>query len=150
MKDSFSWITPKQAAELVGYTARHIQNLITTGKLSAHKEDGKYYIDKSEFFRVFPKAHRLEVEGNSSQRELERQRLQMENELLKETSLRREKEIEFLRNQIESVGIEKSKMLEAIVNQTRMLEHEKKPKLIDQYAKKGWKDLFKRSNDRNM
>lgn len=123
MKDNFSWLTPKQAAELIGFTPRHVQNLISQGKLSATKEDGKYYIEKSEFFRLYPKAHKKELEGNSTQQAAEKERLEFENTVLKETATKQDKEIEFLRNQIESMSTEKSKMLDAIVNTTKLLEH---------------------------
>lgn len=124
MKDSIAWITPKQAALLAGYSTRHIQNYITKGKLSASREDGKYYIDKSEFFRVFPKAHKKEQEGNAAHNESEKMRLEFENEMLKDISSKKDKEIEFLRSQMQFVSHEKAKMLEAIVNQTRLLEHQ--------------------------
>ncbi len=140
MKDEISWLTPKQAAGLVGYTARHIQNLITGGKLSATKDDGKYYIEKSEFFRVFPKAHKKELDGNLSQQQAEREKLEFENNLLKEVSAKKDQEIEFLRNQVEFISTEKIKMLDAIVNQTRLLDHKEEKEMFSK--NKGWKSLF--------
>ncbi len=146
MKDTLTWLTPKQAANLAGYTARHIQNLITGGKLCATKEDGKYYIDKSEFFRVFPTAHKKEQEGNSAQKAAEREKLQFENELLKEMSHKKDQEIEFLRSQVEFVSQEKCKMLDTIVSHTRMLEYKQdlaqKDKMV--VKKKSWIDSLKR------
>lgn len=143
MKDSFSWLTPKQAGVLTGYTARHVQNLITKGKLSATKEDGKYYIDKAELFRVFPSAHRKEQEGNSSQQASEKERLAFENNILKESSIHKDKEIEFLRNQIEFVSNEKVKMLDAIVNQTKLLDHKfEKVQAKKSSIKSRLKDIF--------
>lgn len=146
MKDSYSWLTPKQAGELAGYSARHIQNLIVSGKLSATKEDGKYFIDKAEFFRVFPKAHRKEQEGNSAQREAEKQRLEFENGLLKEVASQKDKEIEFLRSQVVFVSHEKEKMLDALVGQTRLLEHKQKKEDIE-VNKKDWKRIFRLKKD---
>lgn len=145
MKDSFSWLTPKQAGELAGYSARHIQNLIVSGKLSASKEDGKYFIDKSEFFRVFPKAHRKEQEGNSAQQAAEKQRLELENGLLKEISSQKDKEIEFLRNQVEFVSQEKVKMLDVIVSNTKLLEYKQEKAKEDSTPKKkiNWKEIFR-------
>lgn len=140
MKETVSWLTPKQAGKLSGYTGRHITNLIIKGRLSATKEDGKYYIDKSEFFRVFPDAHLKEQHGNSAEKAEEKARIEMENNLLREMSSQKDKEIEFLRNQVENVAIEKSKMLEAIVNQTRILEYQKTND--SQVKKTGWKNLF--------
>lgn len=144
MKDNFSWLTPKQAGELAGYSARHIQNMITSGKLSASKEDGKYYIDKAEFFRLFPKAHRKEQEGTSSEIEAEKQRLEFENNLLKEVAIQKEKEIEFLRNQVEFVSIEKVKMLDAIVNHSKLLDHKSSK---EAFKVRNWKDFFKLKKD---
>lgn len=145
MKDDFSWLTPKQAGALAGYTARHIQNLITTGKLSATKEDGKYYIEKSEFFRMFPKAHKKEQEGNAAQQIAEKERLEFENTLLKEAASKNDKEIEFLRNQIEFISTEKTKMLDTIVSTTKLLEYKdetaKEKKLSN--TVRNWKDIFK-------
>lgn len=146
MKDSYSWLTPKQAGELAGYSARHIQNLIVNGKLTATKEDGKYFIDRAEFFRVFPKAHRKEQEGNSAQREAEKQRLEFENDLLKEVAASKDKEIEFLRSQVIFVSHEKEKMLDALVGQTRLLEHKQKKEDINA-DKKDWKKIFRLKKD---
>lgn len=144
MKDSSSWITPKKAAELVGYSTRHIQNYITSGKLCATKEDGKYFIEKSEFFRVFPKAHKKEQQGNIAEQIAEKTRLERENEMLRDMAQKKDQEIEFLRKQMEFQSHEKSKMLEAIVGHTRLLEHKTinvsegdLPKTIN------WKGIFK-------
>ncbi len=144
MKDNPSWLTPKQAAEIAGYSTRHIQNYITNGKLCATREDGKYYIDKSEFYRVFPKAHKKEQQGNFAQTEAEKERLERENEILKDIAKKKDEEIEFLRTQMEFVAQEKAKMLDAIVGQTRLLEHRKS--VMDNEStprKPGWKDMFK-------
>jgi hypothetical protein len=145
MKDSFSWLTPKQAGELSDYSARHIQNMITSGKLNAHKEDGKYYIDKAEFFRVFPKAHKKELEGNSALVIAEKERLEMENQMLKEMTSKTTSEVEFLRSQIEFISNEKTKMMDVIVSNTRLLEHKKELMEEEESAKKRtWKNIFKR------
>lgn len=146
MRDNFSWITPKQAGELAGYTARHIQNMITTGKLSATKEDGKYYIEKSEFFRLFPKAHKKELEGNSAQQVAEKERLAFENTMLKDTASQKDKEIEFLRNQINFISQEKTKMLDTIVSTTKLLEYKDETEQEKKSAlkRKNWRDFFKR------
>ncbi len=119
MKDNFSWLTPKQAADLSDYSARHIQNLIVDGKLSATREDGRYYIERSEFFRVFPAAKRKELSRNIALQESEHARLELENTILKDMASKKEREVEFLRHQIDTATNEKGKMLEAIVNQTR-------------------------------
>lgn len=134
MADNYSWLTPKQVANLTGFTARHIQNLITQGKLSATKEDGKYYIDKSEVFRVFPKAHKKEQEGNIAQIISEKERLEFESSMLRDALSNKEKEVEFLRNQIEFISNEKLKMLETITSTTRLLDHKKD---------KNWSNIFR-------
>ena len=149
MKDDLSWLTPKQAAEILGFSARHIQNQITSGKLSATKEDGKYYIEKSEFFRVFPKAHKKEQEGNIAHQNAERERLAIENTMLKDASAQKEREIEFLRKQIDFISQEKTKMLDTIVSTTRLLEYkDDKNKETKKYIKtKNWRDIFKIKKD---
>lgn len=148
MKDSVAWLTPKQAGTLAGYTARHIQNMIVAGRLSATKEDGKYYIDKSEFFRVFPRAHKKEQEGNLTQTVAEKERLELENNLLKEMASQKDKEIEFLRNQVEFVSHEKVKMLDAIVNQTKLLEYKNEKEMTEKDEKKRlWKTFFQSKKD---
>lgn len=146
MKDSVSWLTPKQAGELAGYSARHIQNLITKGRVSATKEDGKYCIDKAEFFRAFPDAHRKEQAGNVAQKELDGARMMVENEMLKEMVLTKDKEIAFLRNQLESFNKEKSQMLDAITHHARLLEY-KEVKLDHKEVKRSWTDVFKARKD---
>ena len=51
-------LSTKEAAEESGFSARHIQKMIKTGKLSASRAyGGSYLIDKSEFYRVFPGSH---------------------------------------------------------------------------------------------
>lgn len=125
MKDSPSVLSPRQAGELAGKTARHIQHMINDGRLSATKQDGRYYIDKAEFFRVFPEAHMDEQKRNRSGLESEKERLEFENGMLKEIASSRNKEIEFLRNQIESISLEKTKMLEVISTHTRILGQRK-------------------------
>lgn len=135
MKDSSSWITASDAAKLLGCTSRHITNCITRGKLSANKEDGKYYIDKSELFRVFPAAHIKEQERNPVTQKLESERIKLENTMLKEMTYQKDKEIEFLRNQIEVFNKKESQMLDTIQSHTRLLEYQ---------GRKKWSDLFKR------
>lgn len=148
MKDSVSWLTPKQAGELAGYSARHIQNLISKGKISARKEEGKYLIDKAEFFRVFPEAHKKEKAGNIAQKDIDNARMEKENEMLKEIASQKDKEIAFLRSQIESFTQEKSQMLEAITHHARLLEHkETSHKRVSSSEKKSWLEIFKRKKD---
>lgn len=134
MKETSSYLTSSEAALLVGCTSRHITNCITRGKLSASKEDGIYYIDKSEFFRVFPEAHIKEQERNPLTQKLETERTKIENALLKEMSSQKDKEIEFLRSQIDVFNRKEQQMLETIQSHTRLLEYQ---------GKKRWTDWFK-------
>jgi hypothetical protein len=137
MKDSSSWLTPKQAATILGCTARHINNCIVKGKLSATREDGRYYIDKSEFYRVFPEAHKKEQERNPDNKRIEQEKIKIENEMLKQIAEIKDKEIEFLRKQLETFNMKESKLLDTIQSHTRLLEHRGS-------SKKSWTDLFKK------
>lgn len=138
MKDAFTWLTPKQGAELVGCSTRHIQNLIQRGQLSATREDGKYYIDKSEFFRVFPEAHKRSMKKEGEDLLLDHARMEVENGYLKEIAQgkdkineAKDKEIEFLRSQLQ-------RFTEVISNQTRLIEHKAiEHKAVEQFNEKG-------------
>jgi len=47
-------------------------NIIKKGKLSAHRdESGQYFIDKSEFFRVYPQDKKVEQTGSSEKSQAE-------------------------------------------------------------------------------
>ncbi len=150
MKDNPSWLTPKQAGELSGYTTRHIQNFITSGKLSATREDGRYYIDKAEFFRVFPKAHAKEnnTETANGAADLARIKSEMEVEFLKEKMREKDKMIEFLLKEHENSQFKENKMLDAINSHSRLLEH-KESQLVEKRkeepaTKKSLLDRFKK------
>ncbi len=145
MKDNPSWLTPKQAASLSGYTPRHIQNLIVGGKLSATREDGRYYIDKAEFFRVFPDAHvkeKLGIDAKSSE-DFARMKAEMEVEFLREAIADKDKQNEFLKKQLENFTHEKNQMLEAINSHSRLLEH-KENQLAEKEQPKDKKGLLER------
>jgi len=99
----------KQASNLVGCTTRHIQKIIKSGTLSAHRAEGnKYLIEKSEFYRVFPDLKpRTSTETGK----------QEYNQLLflKEQN-------EFLKEQLEHANSEKRSLLSALENAQRMIE----------------------------
>ncbi len=126
MKIEKSWLTCREAASLLNYTQRHIVNLIKKGKLSADKdENGKYFIEKSEFFRVYPNATKGEPPrteekpaGNNSLEFLE-EKIRHLQELVQEKN----KHNEFLAHQLDNFTHEKSKMLEAINSHARLLEY---------------------------
>lgn len=142
MKDSVSWLKPSEAAALEGCSVRKIQNMITSGKLSATRDDGKYFIEKSEFFRVFPDAHRKYIAGNPAIKAEKSIRMEIENEYLKERVSKQEKENEFLKSQIESFTQEKKQMLEAITHHSRLLEDKRSKYKAN---KSSWWDIFKRN-----
>ena len=125
MTEEKNWLTCREAASILNYSQRHIVNLIKNGKLSAQKdEDGKYYIQKSEFFRVYPNTMKQEkvgtVEkllGNESVKFLE-EKIRHLQEMVDE----KKRQNEFLTQQLNNFTEEKSKMLEAINSHTRLLE----------------------------
>lgn len=148
MKDlsANNWLTPSQCAKLLDCTTRTINNMITSGKLSATREDGRWYIDKSELFRVFPGAHKKELEGNPHFFKLEQERIKIENQMLKDALTSKDKEIEFLRDQIgaynKQIDTYSRQFLEAIQGNTKLLEYQSKK--IEEKDKKTWIGIFKR------
>lgn len=145
MKYNDSVFTPTQLAKLTGYTYRHIVKMIETGKLSATKEDGHYYIDRAEYYRVFPdgikKVKRMQKVQDELSKKEGNQSVLLEIELrhLKEILAEKNKTTQFLMEQINTINEEKSKMIEAITSQTRLLEHKEK-----QIQQSRWRNLFKR------
>jgi excisionase family DNA binding protein len=135
MKEA-NWITPSQAAEVLQCTSRKITKWIVDGKLSASREDGKWYIEKSEFYRVFPDAYRKEQERNPNHKALEQERIKTELEMFKQLAHSKDKEIEFLRHQLETFNKKESQFLDALQSQTKLLEHQSRPKK--------WTDIFKK------
>jgi len=148
MKDSFSFLTPKQAGDLAGYTARHMLNIIKSGKLTATREDGNYYIDKAEFFRVFPEAHKKMEQRNARNITDEQARIEaeIENKFLRESIIDKEKQNEYLKQQLENFTHEKNKLIDVLHSNTRLLEHKKEDKAASESGKehKSWLDVFKR------
>ncbi len=150
MKENRSWLTPKQAADLAGCTTRTINNYIMNGKLSASREDNRYYIDKSEFFRVFPNCM-LKKDGEKSTENKDSVTSEIEIQYLKEALLDKEKQNDFLKQLVETYTNEKSMMLQTINIHSRMLEHkqeqkeeEKLPELIvaPKKVQKGIKEVI--------
>jgi excisionase family DNA binding protein len=143
MKESRSWLTPKEAALLVGCTTRTINNYIVSGKLPATKDDKRYYIAKSEFFRIFPQYMPKEKvsESGKGQEKTDGSTSEIEVQYLKEALLDKEKQNDFLQNLIQSYTVEKSMMLQTINSHTKMLEfsHEKEAAKL----KKSWLEYLK-------
>lgn len=79
-------ISVKEASEIVGCSPRKIQKMIKSGTLSAKKESGgRYLIDKSEFYRVFPaNFERTEAPHVREHSELDLKFLIDQNDFLKE------------------------------------------------------------------
>jgi hypothetical protein len=145
MSEKDAWLTPKQAAELVGLSTRVIQKRCEKGDIPHQKEDGKYYIQKADFFRMYPEAHRREQHGNASQRDIDHARMSVENELLKQMLEQSKKEVDFLKGQANVSTEEKKQMLEAINHHARLLEHKETSKVDNASShKRRWKDIFKR------
>lgn len=128
-----SFLSTRDAAEISGFSSRHIQNLITRGNMSATRShDGRYLIDKSEFYRVFPDAHKQRMVPHNNEvieKYSENVLLEVENKFLKEMLAEKDRRItekdaqnEFLHKQLEMVATEKTMLLETIRNQ-KMLEH---------------------------
>lgn len=144
MSEKEAWLTPKQAAELIGLSTRVIQKRCEAGEIPNQKEDGKYYIQKADFFRMYPEAHRREQQGNASQREIDHARMAVENELLKQMLEQSKKEVEFLRTQTDVSTQEKKQMLEAITHHARLLEHKETTKEdASSDKKRSWKEILK-------
>lgn len=110
----------KEAAEVSGFSARHIQKLIKTGKLSATKvNSGNYIIDKSEFYRVFPDAHvanttRMDTNKDDSS---SRTALELQMKHLQEIN-------GLLTTQLETANKEKGLLLDTLASTQRLLEHD--------------------------
>lgn len=111
-----SRISTKEAAKEAGVTPRTLQNYITSGKLSAARDvSGNYQIDRAEFYRVFPDAHKEKrqekIKGNSHEV------LEAENKHLKEM-------VNFLNKRLESSEAKEVALLETLNSNLKLLEHQ--------------------------
>jgi hypothetical protein len=53
-----TFLTATEASKIIGVSRKTISNHINKGKISASKDsDGKFIIEKSEFYRVYPEHH---------------------------------------------------------------------------------------------
>lgn len=123
MSENNSLISAREAAEISGFSARHIQGIIKKGKLSATKDSGgNYLINKSEFYRVFPDAHTKRSNANN---DIDSTRIVLEMEIrhLKEMLAEKNKQSEFLHQQLETATAEKTMLLEALSSNQKLLEH---------------------------
>ena len=122
-----SSITTKEAAEASGFSTRHIQKLITRGKLSAIRDNGKnYLINKSEFYRVFPTAHINEQARIHAHNDDNSSRTVLEAEVrhLQAMLAEKNKQNEFLHQQLEAATTEKAALLESLKSNQNFLEHQ--------------------------
>lgn len=138
MNDNFSFLTPNQAGVLVGCSGRTLLNYIKSGKLSATREDGKWYIDKSELFRVFPEAFKRAY-GTKDDEEIKKIKESVEIEFLRKLIGEREELITYLKDQIESSKHEKGQIIEALNSQSRLLEHQQAK---EEKKKTGWVSML--------
>lgn len=128
MSENNSSISTREAAEITGFSARHIQVLIKKGKLSASRDDGgNYIIDKSEFYRVFPDAHNKRSQANNDN-DSSRTVLEIEVQHLKEMLAEKNRQNEFLHKQLETAAAEKTILLETLSGNQKLLEHINKEK----------------------
>lgn len=128
MSEINSSISTREAAEISGFSARHIQGMIKKGKLSATRDDsGNYLIDKSELYRVFPDAHIKRSQTNNDN-DSSRTVLEVEVKHLKEMLAEKSKQNEFLHKQLETAATEKTILLETLSSNQKLLEHSSKGK----------------------
>lgn len=127
-------ISTREAALELGVSSRQIQKLIKSGKLSAERnESGNYLIEKSEFYRVFPEAFNVRTDEKNSEYNT---RTVRDHEIKHLEAMLTEKtqQNEFLQKQLEFATLEKTRLLDTIGNQQRLIEH--------QSGKKKRKKLF--------
>lgn len=122
-----NWLSCKEAATILGYGTRQMLNIIKKGKISAHRdESGQYFIDKSELYRVYPEGKRQEKRAGTLTKfseEVPSKFLEERVKHLEEMILEKNKLIELLTGQLQDFTQEKTKMLDAIIGHTRLLEH---------------------------
>ena len=120
MNTEIPWISCKEAAEALNFTQRHIVNLIKKGKLKAECENGKYFIPKDDFFRVFP--HVVKQDENKCVENIAIKFLEEKISYLEDIIIEKRKENEFLREQLNRSTSEKSKMLDRLNGYINFLE----------------------------
>lgn len=119
-------LTTRQAADESGMSARHIQRMITAGKLSATRSDGGVYlIDPAEFYRVFPEAHVRDSDRQkpSNVGDSSRQTLEAEVRHLQVMLAEKSKQNEFLHKRLESSEAKEAALIETLSSNLKLLEH---------------------------
>ncbi|MBA2709200.1 MAG: excisionase family DNA-binding protein [Tatlockia sp.] len=128
MSEESSLISTREAAEISGFSARHIQGMIKKGKLSATRsEGGNYLIAKAEFYRLFPDAYTKRSLTNDD-KDSTRTVLEMEIQHLKEMLAEKNKQNEFLHKQLETATVEKTMLIETLSSNQKLLGHDSKKK----------------------
>ena len=123
MANKSTQLSTREAALELGVSPRQIQKLIKNGKLSAERnESGNYLIDKSEFYRAFPEAFNVRKDANNNE---QWSRTVRDHEIKHLAAMLSEKtqQNEFLQKQLESSTLEKTRLLDTISNQQKLLEH---------------------------
>lgn len=120
MNTEIPWMSCKEAAEALNFTQRHIVNLIKKGKLKAEYENGKYFIPKDDFFRVFP--HAVKQDENKNVENAAIKFLEEKISYLEDIIVEKRKENEFLMEQLNGATLEKSKMLDTLNGYIKFLE----------------------------
>lgn len=147
MSNEKPWLTPKEAGVLLNMTGRNVTNLIHKGKISASKdEDGRYYIDRTEIYRVYPHVFKAERERNEKKpaENVSLKLLEEKVNLLQELISEKKKQNEFLIEQLQNATTEKSKMLDSINSQARLLEYKETRPTSKQQKKTAFRWPFKR------
>jgi hypothetical protein len=141
MGASKSQLMSREAAEQSGKSHRQIQRLIKNGTLSATRDkSGNYLIEKSEFYRVFPEAFNMRHDATSvvkMSQDSRDNKINLLEAMLSEKTRHNEflqKQLEFIGLQLESSTLEKTRLLDTISNQQKLIEH--------QSGKKTRKKLF--------
>jgi hypothetical protein len=119
-----------QAAEVIGVTSRTLLNKVKSGKMSAEKQEGVYFVDVSELARTFglSESQLNLLTGNKTKHKeiiLERTRIEIELKYALE-------KIISLENQLEKSESREGKLLEIAGSTQKLLEnsHEKRRKFF--------------------
>lgn len=124
MSENNSVINTREAAKILECTARHIQNLIKNGRISASRDEcGNYVIDKSEFYRVFPDSYNKRSKAKSEE-DISRITFEMEIKHLKAMLEEKTKQNDFLYKQLDTITIEKTMLIETLNSNQKLLENQ--------------------------
>lgn len=118
MSEQVTKISAKEASEIIGCSIRKIQKMVKSGVISAQRgEGGRYLIDKSEFYRVFPD-HMERTETK-----LVREPSEQELKLLREQN-------EFLKGQLQIANEEKKSLFKTLESTQRLIELKPRKKFL--------------------